>query len=241
MLIGGIQTLTLLDFPGKVATTIFTVGCNFRCGYCHNPELVLPELIKKNRTDLIPEEKFFNFLKSRENFLDGVAITGGEPTLQPDLVEFIAKIKARGLLVKLDTNGTNPEMLKELISPAERGKSPLVDYYAMDIKYPLKKYSKIVGIGRDLSALLKKSIDLIRNSGADYEFRTTVIAEYHTPEIIEKIARIVSGCRRYTLQNFRPDYTLDKKFAGFHGLTVEKLAELKKIAEKYIEEVKVIG
>ena len=241
MLIGGIQTLTLLDFPGKVATTVFTVGCNFRCGYCHNPELVLPELIKKNQHDLIPEEKFFNFLKSRcapqgggENFLDGVAITGGEPTLQPDLVEFIAKIKAMGLLVKLDTNGTNPEMLKELIS------RDLVDYYAMDIKYPLDIYDKITNTPFS-AKIFTESIDLIRNSGADYEFRTTVIAEYHTPEIIEKIARIVSGCRRYTLQNFRPDYTLDKKFAGFHSLTVEKLAELKKIAEKYIDEVKVIG
>ena len=241
MLIGGIQTLTLLDFPGKVATTIFTAGCNFRCGYCHNPELVLPQLIKKNRHDFIPEEKFFNFLKSRENFLDGVAITGGEPTMQPDLVDFIAKIKKMGFLVKLDTNGTKPEMLKEIISRHGGQARGLVDYFAMDIKFPLKKYSKIVGTGRDLSALLSKSIDLIRNSGADYEFRTTVIAEYHTPEIIEQIVRTVQGCQRYTLQNFRPNYTLDKNFAGFHGLTVEKLAELKKIAEKYIKEVKVIG
>jgi pyruvate formate lyase activating enzyme len=234
MLIGGIQTLTLLDFPGKVATTIFTVGCNFRCGYCHNPDLVLPELIQKNRKDLIPEEKFFNFLKSRENFLDGVAITGGEPTLQPDLVEFIAKIKARGLLVKLDTNGTNPKMIKELIS------RDLVDYYAMDIKYPLDHYDEIINVKLDTN-LFTESIDLIRSSGADYEFRTTVIAEYHGVEEIEKIAKLVKGCRQYTIQNFRPDITLDQKFAEFHGLTVEKLAEMKKIAEKYIEEVKVIG
>ncbi len=234
MLIGGIQTLTLLDFPGKVATTIFTAGCNFRCGYCHNPELVLPELIKKNRHDFIPEEKFFNFLKSRENFLDGVAITGGEPTMQPDLVEFIAKIKEMGFLVKLDTNGTNPQMLKEIIS------RDLVDYFAMDIKFPLEIYDKITNV-QIPAKIFQESIDLIRNSGADYEFRTTVIAEYHTPEIIEKIAKSVQGCRRYTLQNFRPDYTLDKKFAGFHGLTESKMQELQKIAEKYVEEVKVIG
>ena len=234
MLIGGIQTLTLLDFPGKVATTIFTVGCNFRCGYCHNPELVLPELIQKNRKDLIPEEKFFNFLKSRENFLDGVAITGGEPTMQPDLVEFIEKIKKRRFLVKLDTNGTNPQMLKELIS------RDLVDYYAMDIKFPLEIYDKMTNV-QIPAKIFQESINLIRNSRADYEFRTTVIAEYHTPEIIEKIAKSVQDCHRYTLQNFRPDYTLDKKFAGFHGVTVEKLAELKKISEKYIKNVKIIG
>ncbi len=234
MLIGGIQTLTLLDFPGKVATTIFTAGCNFRCGYCHNPELVLPELIQKNRHDFIPEEKFFNFLKSRENFLDGVAITGGEPTMQSDLVEFIAKIKDLGFLVKLDTNGTNPEMLKTLIS------RDLVDYFAMDIKFPLNIYDKMTNV-QFPAKIFQESIDLIRNSGADYEFRTTVIAEYHTPQIIEEIAKTVAGCQRYTLQNFRPDYTLDKKFAGFHSLTVENLAELKKIAEKYIDKVKVIG
>jgi len=232
MLIGGIQTLTLLDFPGKVATTIFTAGCNFRCGYCHNPELVLPELIKKNQDNLIPEKKFFNFLKSRENFLDGVAITGGEPTLQPDLVGFIAKIKAMGLLVKLDTNGTNPEMIKELIS------QNLVDYYAMDVKYPLDIYDKITSTPFP-AKIFQKSINLIRNSGIDHEFRTTVIAEYHTPEIIEKIAKTVQGCHLYTLQNFRPDYTLDKKFTKLHGLTVEKLAEMKKIAERYVRHCQV--
>jgi len=232
MLIGGIQTLTLLDFPGKVATTIFTAGCNFRCGYCHNPELVLPELIKKNQDNLIPEKKFFNFLKSRENFLDGVAITGGEPTLQPDLVGFITKIKAMGLLVKLDTNGTNPEMIKELIS------QNLVDYYAMDVKHPLDIYDKITSTPFT-AKIFQKSINLIRNSGIDHEFRTTVIAEYHTPEIIEKIAKTVQGCHLYTLQNFRPDYTLDKKFTKLHGLTVKKLTEMKKIAERYVRHCQV--
>lgn len=234
MLIGGIQTLTLLDFPGKVAATVFTVGCNFRCGYCHNPELVLPEIIKKNRNDLIPEEKFFNFLKSREKFLDGVAITGGEPTMQTDLVEFISKIKAMGFLVKLDTNGTNPKMLEEIIS------RDLVDYFAMDIKHPLEDYEEMVNtkISREI---LQKSMNLIKNSGADYEFRTTVIAEYHTEKEIDKIAKSVKGCKKYTIQNFRPDYTLDPKFAKFHGLKEGKLAKFKKVAEKYIKEVKVIS
>ncbi len=233
MLIAGIQTLTMLDFPGKVATTIFTAGCNFRCGYCHNPELVLPELIQKNRSDFIPEEKFFNFLKSRENFLDGVAITGGEPTLQPDLVPFIEKIKQRGLLVKLDTNGTNPEMLAELIS------RNLVDYIAMDIKYPLEIYDEMIAV-KISREVFEKSINLIKNSGIEYEFRTTVIAEFHDEEKIEKIAKTIAGAKKYTLQNFRPEITLDQKFAKFHGMTEENLAKLQKIAEKYVEEVKII-
>ncbi|PID70242.1 anaerobic ribonucleoside-triphosphate reductase activating protein [bacterium DOLZORAL124_38_8] len=233
MLIGGIQTLTMLDFPGKIAATIFTAGCNFRCGYCHNPELVLPELIKKNRHDLIPEEKFFNFLNTRKGLLDGVAISGGEPTVQLDLVSFIQKIKNQGFLVKLDTNGGNPNVVEDLI------KQNLVDYFAMDIKYPLEIYDKMTNV--DISQeRFEKSIELIRNAGVDYEFRTTVIAEFHDEAKIEQILRKIQGCKKYTLQNFRPEITLDQQFARFHGVTEEKMAKFRDLAKNYVEEVRVI-
>jgi pyruvate formate lyase activating enzyme len=171
MQIAGIQKTTLLDYPGKVATTIFTAGCNFRCGFCHNAEQVLPELIVKESSHFIPEEAFFNFLDQRKSILDAVVICGGEPTLQPDLKNFIQKIKNLGFLVKLDTNGHAVDIVRDLID------EKLIDYVAMDIKTSPSKYAELVGVdlGEKYFASHNAMLDLLKNSGIEYEFRTTVI------------------------------------------------------------------
>jgi len=195
MLIGGLQKLTLIDYPGKIACTVFTVGCNFRCPFCHNPELIDPSKFKLS--EIIEEKSFFDFLNARRGLLDGVCITGGEPTLYSDLPEFIKKIKALGFLVKLDTNGTKPEMLTALI--ADR----LVDCIAMDIKTALKKdlYEKVTGSAVDFENI-KKSIEIIMQSGLEYEFRTTVVPGLHTENDILSIAEEIRGAKKYYLQQF---------------------------------------
>ena len=231
MNIGGLQKLTLIDYPGRVACTVFLIGCNFRCGYCYNPELVLPEQIKNQ--SIISEKEFFIFLKKRKGLLEGVVICGGEPTTQANevsaasqgntkcstsihkgLIDFIKKIKKLGYLVKLDTNGSNPEMLKRLIN------EKLIDYVAMDIKAPLsqEKYEKVTGVKIDINKV-KKSIELIKNSGLDYEFRTTVIPTIHTKEDIVQITKEISPAKKYFLQNFRPEKTIDQKFEKIKPFT----------------------
>ena len=158
MLIGGLQKTSLLDFPDKISAIVFTAGCNFRCGYCHNPELI---------NSIAPVTEVFEFLKNRVGKLEGVVITGGEPCLQKDLPEFIKQVKSLGFAVKLDTNGSYPEMLAKVL--------PDLDYVAMDIKAPLEKYSAVANWNGDVENI-RKSIDMIMNSGVDYEFRTTVVA-----------------------------------------------------------------
>ncbi len=191
MNIQGFQRMTLLDFPGKVACTVFTGGCNLRCPFCHNAGLVLTPTESENLYSEVLE-----FLEKRKGLLDGVCITGGEPLLQPDIVEFIKTVKDMGYLVKLDTNGCYPEKLKELV---EGG---LVDYVAVDIKNSKEKYPLTVGIdGFDLSKI-EESVDFLISSDADYEFRTTVVAELHTEDDIKKIAEWIAGGKRYFLQNF---------------------------------------
>lgn len=234
MLIGGVQTLSLLDFPGKVATIVFTAGCNFRCGFCHNPQFVDPKQIKKLQKDLIPEHKFFTFLESRKNFIDGVVISGGEPTIHSDLVSFIDRIKKMGFLTKLDTNGTNPDVIKELLN------KDLIDYFAMDIKNIPAEYDAICGVKVNFENI-KKSRDLIINSGIKHEFRTTVLQNFHNKDKIAQIAQFCQGADKYTIQNFRPEKTLDKKFGSFHGFLPKQLAEFKNVAEKYIKNVVVLG
>lgn len=168
MQLSAIKKSTLLDYPGKLATIVFTPGCNLRCGFCHNPEFVLPEEIEKIRHDFISEEVFFRFLKTRQGFLDGVVICGGEPTIHADLPRFCQRIKDLGFLVKLDTNGSNPEALGYLLD------QKLVDYVAMDMKYIFGQYGALTGKNTDISRY-KKSIELIKTRAPDYEFRTTVI------------------------------------------------------------------
>ncbi|MBP8017018.1 anaerobic ribonucleoside-triphosphate reductase activating protein, partial [Candidatus Gracilibacteria bacterium] len=205
MQIAGIKKTSLLDYPGKIATIIFTLGCNFRCHYCHNPDFVLPEKIKLIKDDLITEKAFFNFLEKRVGFIDGVVITGGEPTLQKDLYEFIKKIKKMGFLIKLDSNGRDPKILKRLI------KNKLVDYIAMDIKNPIKKYKKIVNINLNLPAY-EESIKIILNSDIDHEFRTTVVSGHHTKKDIENIGKLISGAKAYYIQNYESKINLNPKF-----------------------------
>jgi len=183
---------TLIDYPGKVAALAFTAGCNFRCPFCHNCELVLPEKIKKLK--LIPENEVLYFLREREKFLDALCITGGEPTLQEDLPRFIERAKRLGLLVKLDTNGSHPEVLKELFD------NQLLDYVAMDLKGPAARYDEMAGVHVDMAAITR-SIRLIIEQAPDYEFRTTTAPTITAKDIKETVS-LIAGAKRYYLQQF---------------------------------------
>ena len=194
MLIGGLQKTSLLDYPEKIAAILFTQGCNFRCGYCHNPELLN---INAQLHQEFTLDAFFEFLNCRKGKLDGVVITGGEPCIQKDLIQVISKIKKLGFLVKLDTNGTFPDVINELLI------ENLIDYIAMDIKAPLEKYHKITGSVVNVENI-KKSIDIILNSGIDYEFRTTVIESQLSFEDFENISNLIKGAEKYYLQKFVP-------------------------------------
>ena len=201
MIIADLQKLTTIDFPDHLACTVFTFGCNFRCGFCHNPELVLA---KKNNSR-IKEEFVFNFLNRRRGILEGVVITGGEPTLQEDLLKFMEKIKNLGFKVKLDTNGTNPFILKEGL------KKKLIDYIAMDLKSSLEQYEKVVNAKLDTSKI-KESIDVIRNSEINYEFRTTILPSIHNIGEVNKMTELIKGSKRYVLQKFVVSKLIDSKF-----------------------------
>ncbi len=203
MEIGGLQKTTLIDYPGKIACTIFLIGCNFRCPFCYSAELVLPEKIKNQPR--IDEKELFRFLKERRKYLEGVVICGGEPTIHSDLSDFLLQIKKMGYLIKLDTNGTHPDVIKKLID------KKLVDYIAMDIKAPLEeeKYAVASGVKVDLEKI-RQSIALIKNSGIDYEFRTTVVPTIHQLEDILNIAQAIAPAQKFYLQNFRPEKTLNE-------------------------------
>ena len=231
MLLGGLQRMTLIDYPGKVAATVFTAGCNFRCPFCHNPELVIKSEFLVSPDDNTLEKEFFEFLKTRQGKLDGVCITGGEPTIQTDLIEFIVKIKKLGFAVKLDSNGTRPDVLKELLD------KKLLDYVAMDIKSGLDNYENVCGIKMDLERI-KLSVDLVKNSGVDYEFRTTVVPGLHTVKEFEDVAKWLAGSQRYILQKYEDngkilDKTLIERIKGKEI----GLEEIKKIMKTTIDDV----
>ncbi len=227
--IGGLQKVTLLDYPDKLAATIFTQGCNFRCGFCHNPELI--EINADTKT--LTEEEVLRFLDKRKNVLEGVCFTGGEPLLyKDDLSKFIEKIKTLGYLIKLDTNGTDPQILKQLID------QKLIDFIAMDVKTSLDNYEEVVATKFDVSTI-KASIDIIMASGLEYEFRTTVMPRYHSLETIEKIAKLIKGANKYYLQNFRNTKTLNKDFQNDLGLTEQELEKMKNIALKYVKDCQI--
>lgn len=196
MIIGGVQKTSLLDYPDKISAIVFTQGCNFRCGYCHNPELIN----SKEQAWSVPA--FLEFLKTRKGKLDAVVITGGEPCLQKDLPKFIKEIKKLGFLVKLDTNGNYPQVLNKVL--------PYVDYIAMDIKAPLEKYGKITNVKVNADDI-KKSIDIIMNSEKNYEFRTTVVKSLLSEDDILKIGDLIFGAQCYYLQKFVPSKILDYK------------------------------
>ncbi len=232
MIISGIQKFTLLDFPGKIACIIFTGGCDYRCGFCHNPEFVLPEELAKLRKNFIPEEAALNFLKRRRGMLDGVVISGGEPTIMPDLETFIMKVRELGFAVKLDTNGNRPDTLRSLM---DKG---LVDYVAMDFKTSLPDYRSLVGRWAD-EMRLRESIELLKEGDVDYEFRTTLIREVHTPEILEAMRDTLAGAKRLYLQTFRSGITLDPTFKHFHGFEPEETREIAKLFSGSVDEVSI--
>lgn len=229
--IGGLQKLTLVDYPGKVAATVFLIGCNFRCPFCQNPDLVSPERVKRvEGQNQISESEFFEFLNSKIGLIDGICITGGEPTINSDLFEFVKKIKDLGFLIKLDTNGSNPEISEKLID------EKLIDFIAMDIKTSLEKYEKAINAKIDLEKI-KKSVEIIKNSGIDYEFRTTVVPDIVEKDDIEKIGEWLHGPKSFALQQFQNKKVLDKNFEKIQPYSEEILKEFKEILEKYIKQV----
>lgn len=225
MLLSGLVKTTLIDYPKKIACIVFTQGCNFRCSFCHNPSLIPIKREENAQTEEVTEESFFEFLNTRKGKLDGVSITGGEPTLQQDLQNFMKKIKDMGFLVKLDSNGSNPQILKEII---EKG---LVDYIAMDIKHTREKYP--LAMGRKLPIeRIEESVELIMNSGIDYEFRTTVVPTIHAEEDFVEIAKWIKGAKNYYLQEYRDVTTLDKTLPQkTQGKTLD-LDKIKQTIEK---------
>jgi len=226
MYIAGLQKTSLIDYPEKIACIIFTQGCNFKCGYCHNPELF------EQREPLITKEAFFDFLKTRQNKLDGVVITGGEPTLQKNLKDFIIKIKDLGFLIKIDSNGTKPQVIEELLN------EKLINYIAMDIKAPLGKYKSITNVDVDIENI-KKSIELILNSNIDYEFRTTVIKSQLNYNDFEEIGNIIKGAKKYYLQKFIPSKILDESLMKEKTYSNEEFEKVKRILSKYIQKIEI--
>ncbi|MEA2065310.1 MAG: anaerobic ribonucleoside-triphosphate reductase activating protein [Patescibacteria group bacterium] len=224
IVIKGLQKFSLIDYKDKTAAVIFTGGCNFNCVYCHNRELISYD--KKN---MISEKEILNFLQTRIKLLDAVSISGGEPTLQKDLLYFIKKIKKMGFLIKLDTNGTNPEMLENLIN------KNLIDYVAMDIKAPLdlKDYEKIIKVkNKNLIEAVKKSVKILLREKIDYEFRTTVAKDLLSKKDIEKIAREIKGAKKYYLQNFVKTEKIS--YNKLNPMDKNELEELKSAAEEYV-------
>ncbi|MBR6118981.1 MAG: anaerobic ribonucleoside-triphosphate reductase activating protein [Oscillospiraceae bacterium] len=210
MKLGGLQKMTLLDFPGKVACTVFTQGCNFRCPFCHNSSLVLsPELPE------LSQEAFFAFLRKRQGLLDGVAITGGEPLLHPDMPELLEKIRALGYAVKLDTNGAFPARLEEIL------KAGLADYVAMDIKNSREKYERTAGVGGILPAV-ERSVELLMGGSTPFEFRTTLVDELHEPEDFAAIGRWIAGTERYFIQGFVDSGDILAGSEAYHAASPEK-------------------
>lgn len=228
MKIHGIQKMTLLDFPGVVSCTIFLGGCDFRCPFCHNYEL-----IDGTVQPIMDDSELIEFLKSRRTLLDGVAITGGEPLLHKDLPELIKKIRAEGYKVKLDTNGYHPELLKEILD------SHLVDYVAMDIKNSEEKYALTCGLEEIDLEKIRESISLLMNSDTEYEFRTTVINEFHGAEDFEKTGKMIKGAKRYFLQRFT-----DRDSVPYGNLTAPSFDDMRRYAEiarKYVKNTQLRG
>lgn len=213
MLILGLNQTTLLDYPGRVAATVFTGGCNFRCPFCHNAGLVLEPALQKE----LKEEEVLSYLKKRKNLLKGVCITGGEPTLQADLPDFLSRIKELGYAVKLDTNGYCPKVIKTLAG------NGLIDYVAMDIKNSLEKYPMTAGKEQMNTGSIQETAAFLMESGIEYEFRTTLVKELHTKEDLLKIADWIKGCPVYFLQQFQDNENVIG--TGFHGYTEQEMKD----------------
>ncbi len=214
-----------------IATTVYLQGCNLRCPFCHNPDLVSVNA----EVEEAPWEVLEEYLSENNDFLDGVVVTGGEATLNEDLPEMIRRIRSLGLKVKLDTNGTNPGMLEDLL------RAGLLDCVAMDVKGPLdQQYSQVCGTEVDLEAI-KRSIELIMTSGVDYEFRTTVVPHYLNPGDVERIAAYIGGAKKYALQRFKNDRTLDKRLGQIQPYSEGEMLGMAETARKYVRKVIVRG
>ena len=229
MLINGFQKLTILDYPGKVACIVFTPGCNFRCPFCHNASLVT----HIDKETYIDADEVLAYLKKRQGLLDGVVITGGEPLLQNGIEEFIAEIKSLGYSVKLDTNGSFPE---KLISIVEKG---LVDYVAMDIKNSKEKYGMTIGLKDFDITPIEKSVDFLLQNKVDYEFRTTIVKDFHTVDDIQDIVVWLKGAHKYFLQNFVDSGDLISD--GLEPVSALLLKEMKEKASEFISSVEIRG
>ena len=228
MKIHGLQKMTLLDFPGRVACTVFLGGCDFRCPFCHNFELV-----DGTAGPLMDEDDLLSFLEKRRGLLDGVAFTGGEPLLHRELPELLQKIRRKGFRIKLDTNGYHPELLEQLL------KEELVDYVAMDIKNSPAKYAMTAGLKQIDLSLIERSIALLMNSGCDYEFRTTVIRQFHEEEDFREIGKMIRGARRYFLQAFT-----DRDSVPYAGLSAPEPSQMQHFAQislEYVPETQLRG
>ncbi len=244
MLIGGLQKTTVIDFPGRLACTVFTVGCNLRCPFCHNKDLVSKELFEKSKLSFLKESEFFLFLKKRKKILDGVCITGGEPTLQKDLINFCQKIKLLDLEVKLDTNGTNPEIVSKLID------KKLIDFIAMDIKRPFDNYQQATGTNFSINKI-KKTLKIIWQSGLPYELRTTVVPGIHNKKILMKLAKQLADLSlesnypiekiNYFLQQFQPQNCLNKKFLKLEPFSEIQIKEILKAVKIFLPRTKIRG
>ena len=228
MRIHGLQKMTLLDYPGHVACTVFLGQCDFRCPFCHNYELV-----DGSAPAVMEEEEFFSFLSKRQGLLEGVAITGGEPCIHPDLFDFMGKIRGMGFPVKLDTNGNHPELLKRILD------AHLADYVAMDIKNSPEKYALTAGLEKlDLSKV-RESIGLLMDAAPDYEFRTTVVHPFHETADFDGIGQLICGAKRYFLQAFTDRDSVP--FSGLEAPSREELEECAAIMRKYVPDVQIRG
>ena len=229
--IGGLQKLTLIDYPSRVACTVFLVGCNFKCPWCYNSQLVTED--KASQREIIPEDEFFAFLKQRQGFLEGVVVCGGEPTMYEDLPQFIKKIKNLKYLVKLDTNGSNPSLLKNLIE------EKLIDYVAMDVKLPKERYKEVfknVSVNK-----IEQSIKILKKSNIDFELRTTVVPKVLTKKDIIEITKWITALPpkekplKYFLQDFKPKDTIDKEFEKLTPYPREYLLEIQRAISPFFE------
>ena len=231
MQVTGIQKLTLLDYPGTVACTVFTAGCNFRCPFCHNAMLVLPEQIE---TNYLTDGEVFDFLRKRRGVLDGVAVTGGEPLLHRDMPEFLSRIKELGYKIKLDTNGSNPALLREIVGAG------LVDRVAMDIKNAPESYAETIGFERFDIAPVEQSKNFLLEGSVDYEFRTTVVRGIHTKESLIGAAKWISGAKEYYLQQFKDSGNLVMG-EGLSAYDEKQMHELAEAVREYVPTVEVRG
>ena len=229
MLINGILKLTLLDYPGHTACTVFTGGCNFRCPFCQNAALVL----RVSEQPVVPEEELFNLLEKRRGLLDGVCVTGGEPTLQADLLEFLRRIKEKGFLVKLDTNGTRPQVISQAL---EQG---LVDKVAMDIKTCRERYPLVAGIDRPDMGAIEDSVRLLLSNPGKYEFRTTVVRQLHTAEDMQGIGEWIKGAQEYYLQGFKDSGDIIED--GFSALSKDEMESFLAVVRRFVPSAQLRG